>query len=30
LQQPDQTIAYLGVAVQVIASLATVIYLSRH
>ena len=29
-QEPDQTIAYLGVAVQVIASLATVIYLSRH
>jgi protein involved in polysaccharide export with SLBB domain len=29
-QTPDQTIAILGVTVQVIASLATVIYLSRH
>jgi hypothetical protein len=27
---PDQTIAVLGIAVQVIASLATVIYLTRH
>jgi len=30
LQQPDQTLAYIGTAVQLIASLATVIYLSRH
>jgi protein involved in polysaccharide export with SLBB domain len=30
LQQPDQTLAYLGTAVSLIATLATVIYLSRH
>ncbi len=30
LQQPDQTLAYIGTAVQLIASLATVIYLTRH
>ena len=30
MQQPDQTIAYLGIAVQTIAALATLIYFSRH
>jgi protein involved in polysaccharide export with SLBB domain len=30
VEQNDHTVEYLGVAVQLIASLATVIYLSRH
>ena len=30
LMQPDNTLAYLGIAVQALASLATLIYLSRH
>jgi polysaccharide export outer membrane protein len=30
LQAPDNTLAYLGIAVQALASLATLIYLSRH
>jgi hypothetical protein len=29
-QAPDQTIAYLGIALQALASLGTLIYLSRH